>query len=103
MDGTSSAMTKIGSATPSCSHPQIPVLQIRLGDQFLRGAAPHRAPALDDVVAEGQDGGGFDLLFLHPPPLTPRLLTRQGKTTFLPPPRRPPPRGPRAGYSDRAG
>ena len=35
------------------SNPQIPVLQIRLGQQLLRGAAPHGAAALDHVVAVG--------------------------------------------------
>src|SRR5258708_8641230 len=73
MAGTGPAMTKIGSATPSRSHPKIPMLQIGLGDQLFRPAAPHRAAALDDVVAGGRAGARLGLFFLHtrrlPPPV----------------------------------
>src|SRR6476469_5814831 len=44
------------------SNPQIPMLQLRLRDQLLRGAAPYRAAALDDVVAVGDAGEVLDVL-----------------------------------------
>src|SRR5258708_37229987 len=92
MAGTGPAMTKIGSATPSRSHPKIPMLQIGLGDQLFRPAAPHRAAALDDVVAVRAAGGGLGGFFAPPEPIAPGLSHRQAMPEFPPGPARPPPR-----------
>src|ERR1700674_5250360 len=68
--GTEHAAT---ASLPRPSNPQISVLQIRLGDQLRRGAAPHGAPALDDVVAVGDAGEVLDVLVDHQHRLALRL------------------------------
>ena len=59
------------------------MLQIRLGDQLLRRAAPHRPAALDDVVAVGDAGEVFDVLVDHQHRLAARFQHRQAVPDFL--------------------
>src|SRR5258705_9203223 len=76
------------------SNPQIPMLQLRLGDQLLGRAAPHGAAALDDVVAvRGAGGGGPVFLFTHTHCARPLPLRRQVQI-FSPVTRRGPSVGP---------
>src|SRR5580704_19720120 len=74
MAGTSPAKTKTRRRrTRPRSHPEISVLQIRLGDQLGRRAAPHRPSAFDDVVTVGDAGEVFDVLVDHQNRLAARL------------------------------
>ena len=59
------------------------MLQIRLGDQLRRGAAPHGAPALDDVVPVGDAGEVLDVLVDHQHRLALRFEHRQAVPDFL--------------------
>jgi hypothetical protein len=47
------------------SDSKIPMLQLRLGDQLFRRTAPHRPPALDDVVPVGDARQVLDFLVDH--------------------------------------
>src|SRR5438874_243989 len=69
--------------TADSSNPQIPVLQIRLGDQLLARPAPHRPPALDDVVAVGDAGEVGDVLVDDEHRLPASLQHRQAVPDFL--------------------
>jgi hypothetical protein len=56
--------------------------QLRLRDQLLRRAAPHRAAALDDVVPVGNAGEIPDVLVDHQNRLAARFSTSTGSSRF---------------------
>src|ERR1700746_1789188 len=59
------------------SNSQIPMLQLRCGHQLAGRAAPHRAAALDDVMAVADTAEMLDILFDHQDRLPARLSPRQ--------------------------